>query len=33
MTEPFPQGIQWRLKPAGAFDSFDAGELQGRVYR
>jgi alpha-D-xyloside xylohydrolase len=32
MADPFPQGIQWRLEPAGAFASFDAGELQGRIY-
>jgi alpha-D-xyloside xylohydrolase len=33
MANPFPQDIQWQLEPSGAFDSFDAGTLQGRVYR
>lgn len=30
---PFPQDIKWSLQPSGAFISFDAGALQGRVYQ
>jgi alpha-D-xyloside xylohydrolase len=32
-AKPFPQDIQWSLKPAGAFLSFDQGPLQARIYK
>src|ERR1700742_1127514 len=33
MPNPFPQDVHWDLTPTGAFHSFDAGPLQGRVYQ
>jgi alpha-D-xyloside xylohydrolase len=33
MANPFPQDVVWSLAPSGPFVSFDAGALQGRVYR
>lgn len=33
MANPFPQDVQWDLSPSGPFASFDAGRLQGRVYK
>src|SRR5215469_10455102 len=32
-AKPFPQEIQWLLKPAGTFLSFDQGPLQARIYK
>jgi alpha-D-xyloside xylohydrolase len=31
-SKPFPQDVQWTLRPAGAFLSFDQGPLQARIY-
>ena len=31
--KPFPMDVVWPLQPSGAFSSFDAGPLQGRIYR
>ena len=33
MAKPFPQDIAWSLQPSGSFFSFDAGALQGRIYK
>jgi alpha-D-xyloside xylohydrolase len=33
MANPFPQDVQWDLSPFGPFESFDAGPLQGRIYK
>ena len=33
MANPFPQDVQWNVIPAGPFESFNAGALQGRIYR
>ncbi|MGZ5016898.1 MAG: glycoside hydrolase family 31 protein [Methylobacter sp.] len=33
MAKSFPQDIQWLLTPSGPFISFDAGDLQGRIYQ
>jgi alpha-D-xyloside xylohydrolase len=32
-AKPFPQEIQWSLKPVGPFLSFDQGPLQARIYK
>ena len=33
MAKSFPQDIQWLFIPSGPFISFDAGDLQGRIYQ
>ena len=33
MAKPFPQDVQWSLHPSGPFVSFEAGALEGRIYR
>ena len=33
MAKPFPQDVQWSLQPSGPFDSFEAGPIEGRIYR
>ena len=32
-AKPFPQGINWPLQSAGAFLSFNQGQLQARIYQ
>jgi hypothetical protein len=33
MAKSFPQDVQWSLQPSGPFDSFEAGPIEGRIYR
>jgi alpha-D-xyloside xylohydrolase len=33
MAKSFPQDVQWSLQPSGPFDSFEAGAIEGRIYR
>jgi alpha-D-xyloside xylohydrolase len=33
MAKSFPQNIKWLFMPSGQFISFDAGDLQGRIYQ
>src|SRR5258708_34392531 len=32
-AKPFPQDVQWPLRPAGDFLSFEQGPLQARIYK
>jgi alpha-D-xyloside xylohydrolase len=33
MAMAFPQDVQWSLQPSGPFDFFEAGAIEGRIYR
>src|ERR1700736_1323671 len=33
MATPFPQDVRWSLQSSGPFVSFEAGAIEGRIYR